>query len=181
MSRIGDCWRRTVCDLHSSGMPPGSEILFRKILEVYNSLLNTIHEARTELEVGISCNILLYYPQIIILSSIMLRNHEILPTLCINLSIIACAVLLIFIPGIFSELILHEYKNIVKILTKQLIRCEDASLRMEMQHALDYIIMRPYRFNLFGAIPLKLSLPLTIASLMASDLVMVLQFNKVLK
>nr|QYF65471.1 gustatory receptor 14 [Pieris rapae] len=126
---------------------------------------------------------LLYYPQIIILSSNMIRtySHDILPTFCINLLISASMVLLIFVPGIFSELVLHEYKNIVNILMKQLIRCEDASLRMEIQHALDYIIMRPYRFNLFGAIPLKLSLPLTLASLLASDLVVVIQFTKVLK
>ncbi|XP_047508596.1 uncharacterized protein LOC125052000 [Pieris napi] len=131
---------------------------------------------------GISCNILLYYPQIIVLSSIMLKayNHETLTKVFIDLLITAYIVLLMFIPGIFSELILHEYKNIIEILMKQLIRCEDSSLRMEMQHALDYMIMRPYRFNLFGAISLKLSLPLTLASLMASDLVVVLQFTKVL-
>ncbi|XP_045484669.1 uncharacterized protein LOC123689295 [Pieris rapae] len=126
---------------------------------------------------------LLYYPQIIILSSNMIKtyNHEILPTFCINLLITASIFFLIFIPGIFSELILYEYKNIIKILMKQRIRCEDESLRMEMQHALDYIIMRPYKFNLFGAIPLKLSLPLTLASLLANDLVVVIQFTKVLK
>ncbi|PZC70767.1 hypothetical protein B5X24_HaOG200953 [Helicoverpa armigera] len=73
--------------------------------------------------------------------------------------------LFVFAPLIFVEATTYEVERIKTILTAQILRSSDECLRFELQTALQYVRLRPFRYTLCRAVPLDINLIFTTASL----------------
>uniref|UniRef100_A0A2A4JJM3 Gustatory receptor n=1 Tax=Heliothis virescens TaxID=7102 RepID=A0A2A4JJM3_HELVI len=83
----------------------------------------------------------------------------------------------LFCPAIVTEMVINEYVQIKKILTSQLHITSDESLRFELQTALQYLNLRPFRYTLCRAVPLDINLLLTTASICITYIIVLLQLT----
>uniref|UniRef100_A0A2A4JTB6 Gustatory receptor n=1 Tax=Heliothis virescens TaxID=7102 RepID=A0A2A4JTB6_HELVI len=84
---------------------------------------------------------------------------------------------ILFCPAIITEMVIHEYVQIKKILTSQLIKTSDESLRFELQTALQYLNLRPFKYTLCRVMPLDINLLFTTASICVTYVIVALQLT----
>uniref|UniRef100_A0A2A4JJJ6 Gustatory receptor n=1 Tax=Heliothis virescens TaxID=7102 RepID=A0A2A4JJJ6_HELVI len=75
------------------------------------------------------------------------------------------------------EGIAYEVDRIKKTLTTQILRCSDESLRFELQTALQYVRLRPFRYTLCRVVPLDINLLFTTASICITYVIAALQLT----
>ncbi|KAJ8709057.1 hypothetical protein PYW07_008883 [Mythimna separata] len=86
-------------------------------------------------------------------------------------------VLVVSCPAFIAEATVYEVDQIKAILTGQLLRCSDESLRWELQTALQYVTLRPFKFTLCRAVPLNIYLPFATISLSITYVIVILQLS----
>ncbi|PZC70769.1 hypothetical protein B5X24_HaOG200955 [Helicoverpa armigera] len=79
-------------------------------------------------------------------------------------------------PAIISELISNEIETIKATLVTQLVRCSDPSLSSELEVALHYIHIRPFKFVICRAVPVDINMPNTIISFCVTYVIVIMQF-----
>ncbi|PZC80224.1 hypothetical protein B5X24_HaOG215030 [Helicoverpa armigera] len=84
---------------------------------------------------------------------------------------------ILFSPAFVLEACTHEVNQIKKTLTSQLLRTSDESLRFELQTALQYVRLRPFRYTLCRAVPLDINLLFTTASICITYVIVLLQLT----
>ncbi|XP_047034996.1 uncharacterized protein LOC124641032 [Helicoverpa zea] len=68
---------------------------------------------------------------------------------------------MIYSPAVIVEVTIGEVEKIKTILTTQILRTSDECLRFELQTALQYVRLRPFRYTLCHAVPLDINLLFT--------------------
>ncbi|PZC70764.1 hypothetical protein B5X24_HaOG200948 [Helicoverpa armigera] len=87
------------------------------------------------------------------------------------------SLVLISSPAIIVETIMYEVDRIKETLTTQILRCSDECLRFELQTALQYVRLRPFRYTLCRAVPLDINLLFTTAALCITYVIVALQLT----
>ncbi|XP_063896840.1 uncharacterized protein LOC135118500 [Helicoverpa armigera] len=80
-------------------------------------------------------------------------------------------------PPIIMDAISHEVDRIKTILTNQILKTSDECLRFELQTALQYVRLRPFRYTLCRAVPLDINLLFTTAALCITYTIVMLQLT----
>nr|XP_049693519.1 uncharacterized protein LOC110374059 [Helicoverpa armigera] len=86
------------------------------------------------------------------------------------------SVLMATSPTIVSELISNEIDAIKATLVTQLVRCSDPSLSSELEVALHYIHIRPFKFVICRAVPVDINMPITIIGFCITYVIVFMQF-----
>ncbi|KAJ8711623.1 hypothetical protein PYW08_008577 [Mythimna loreyi] len=94
-----------------------------------------------------------------------------------NLFELVQSVLMVSCPALFVEATAHEVDQIKATLTGQLLRCSDESLRWELQTALQYVSLRPFKYTLCRAVSLDVYLPFAAISLGITYVIVLLQLS----
>ncbi|PZC80225.1 hypothetical protein B5X24_HaOG215031 [Helicoverpa armigera] len=84
---------------------------------------------------------------------------------------------ILFCPVIIIQAAIHEYDQIKKILTTQILKTSDECLRFELQTALQYVRLRPFRYTLCRAVPLDINLLFTTVSICITYTIVLLQLT----
>uniref|UniRef100_A0A2A4JKG1 Gustatory receptor n=1 Tax=Heliothis virescens TaxID=7102 RepID=A0A2A4JKG1_HELVI len=71
----------------------------------------------------------------------------------------------------------YEVNRIKKTLATHILRCSDESLTFELQTALQYVRLRPFKYTLCRAVPLNINLLFTTASICISYVIVALQLT----
>ncbi|PZC80212.1 hypothetical protein B5X24_HaOG200958 [Helicoverpa armigera] len=79
-------------------------------------------------------------------------------------------------PTIVSELISNEIDAIKATLVTQLVRCSDPSLSSELEVALHYIHIPPFKFVICRAVPVDINMPITIIGFCITYVIVFMQF-----
>ncbi|XP_047034997.1 uncharacterized protein LOC124641033 [Helicoverpa zea] len=87
------------------------------------------------------------------------------------------SLVLISSSAIIVETIMYEVDRIKETLTTQILRCSDEGLRFELQTALQYVRLRPFRYTLCRAVPLDINLLFTTAALCITYVIVALQLT----
>ncbi|XP_047034840.1 uncharacterized protein LOC124640922 [Helicoverpa zea] len=95
----------------------------------------------------------------------------------LNLMEVIISVALISCPAIIVEATVYEVNRIKKTLTAQILKCSDEYLRFELQTALQYVRLRPFRYTLCRAVPLDINLLFTTAALCITYVIVALQLT----
>ncbi|XP_047034987.1 uncharacterized protein LOC124641023 [Helicoverpa zea] len=127
--------------------------IVRKCVSYYSNLLDSFDAVETQLQVmGFSFDVL----------KLVIEN---LGSLFLTTS-----------PAIASELISNEIDAIKATLVTQLVRCSDPSLSSELEVALHYIHIRPFKFVICRAVPVNINMPITIISFCITYVIVIMQF-----
>ncbi|XP_047034828.1 uncharacterized protein LOC124640912 [Helicoverpa zea] len=86
------------------------------------------------------------------------------------------SVLMATSPTIVSELISNEIDAIKATLVTQLVRCSDPSLSSELEVALHYIHIWPFKFVICRAVPVNINMPITIIGFCITNVIVIMQF-----
>ncbi|XP_063896850.1 uncharacterized protein LOC135118506 [Helicoverpa armigera] len=80
-------------------------------------------------------------------------------------------------PAIIAEATNFQVDRIKETLTTQILRSSDECLRFELQTALQYVRLRPFRYTLCRAVPLDINLPFTIISICITYVIFLMQIT----
>ncbi|XP_047034992.1 uncharacterized protein LOC124641029 [Helicoverpa zea] len=84
---------------------------------------------------------------------------------------------MIYSPAVIVEVTLLEVEKIKAILTSQILRTSDECLRFELQTALQYVRLRPFRYTLCRAVPLDINLLFTSTAFCITYVIVALQLH----
>ncbi|XP_047034999.1 uncharacterized protein LOC124641035 [Helicoverpa zea] len=82
---------------------------------------------------------------------------------------------MIYSPAVILEVTIREVEKIKAILTTQILRTSDECLRFELQTALQYVRLRPFRYTLCRAVPLDINLLFTSTAFCITYVIVALQ------
>ncbi|XP_063897019.1 uncharacterized protein LOC135118571 [Helicoverpa armigera] len=154
----------------------------RKSLFYYNNLLDEFTTVDKHLQYLLMIQYLGNFPKLLVviyaLSSLVFEGTPVRPPLIfIAVSEAILTVLTLASAALVVEGIIWQVDKIKEILTAQLMRCSDESLRFELQTALQYVRLRPFRYTLCRAIPLDVNMLFTIISLCITYVIVGLQLT----
>ncbi|XP_045779095.1 uncharacterized protein LOC123876787 [Maniola jurtina] len=88
-------------------------------------------------------------------------------------------VILPLVPALFAELVTAEVDKIRIHLTRQLLFCSNNALRNRTYDALKFLKLRPFKYTIWRAFSLNISLPLGLISLCTTYTIVMVQFSHV--
>ncbi|XP_047034841.1 uncharacterized protein LOC124640923 [Helicoverpa zea] len=112
------------------------------------------------------------------LSSLAFEGDPVRPPLIfISVPEAVLTVLALSSAALVVEGIISEVDKIKEILTAQQLKCSDECLRFELQTALQYVRLRPFRYTLCRAIPLDVNMLFNIISICITYVIVGLQLT----
>ncbi|OWR49985.1 gustatory receptor 30, partial [Danaus plexippus plexippus] len=108
---------------------------------------------------------------------LVFENHEPIQSIGFVLIHMCHTCFLLFSPCVVVELQCLEVDRIRLILVNQLLIEDDPKIRDDLQLFIQYTDVRKYQFKIWRCIPLNISLPIEIANICVSSVIVVINFT----
>nr|BAW33746.1 gustatory receptor 28 [Bombyx mori] len=155
--------------------------LIRKYLINYHHLLDCLRDINGGLQyflaIMIACNLPKYIFFAYSAIKIQVLEHITIHSAVQNVEMFE-GFLFVVVPAIFAELTTAEVERIIDVINRQLLRCTDEHMELELKVALEFIRRRPFDYVIWRTVPLNASLPIAIISLCITYVVIVIQLTQ---
>ncbi|XP_063897021.1 uncharacterized protein LOC110374059 [Helicoverpa armigera] len=154
--------------------------IVRKCVGYYSNLLDSFDAIHTQFQITLAVSLICRLPSWVVRFYDSVQQYLQTQSVPVDIvSVVLVTMMSLFVttsPAFVSELISNEIDAIKATLVTQLVRCSDPSLSSELEVALHYIHIRPFKFVICRAVPVDINMPITIVGFCITYVIVIMQF-----